>query len=554
MTLNEILKTKRFQIIYKELELPNFEENDIFVGYIQPESNEKIIRTLSKSYTSLIDEVLYELENLFKDLKKSHNKIVDYINEKQKNAEEKIIQKRGLNFDEYLDLFQISPVRELNRFTNKYVSDISYHPLWKYVYDYLGIDQEYLSYITSRYKPTIDDYLNFLEENNMFNLRKILNFFAPAFLKEEYFERHCYITGMTGSGKSELLKVLIYGLAFKYKPFKTNKLPILKLNPKSIKSDKSIVVIDPHGDLAEQIIKWQEFATLPMREPDFVVYIDPFLDKELVPVINPFDIKDKSDENIDILSQELTRVFQELIKDSKLSLQMETLLQPCIATLLRRENSSLRDLQRFMNDDLNKDLVEEGLKSPNPAHRDFFKYAFYNRTYTPTKQSIFTKIQSLLNSQIFHNLVIGKSTIDLEKLINRKKILIFNLSKGKLGTDTSEAFGRLIIALLNSIALKRAYMPEEKRVRTFLFIDEFQNYISKSIETTLTENRKYKLYMILSQQLLGQGMNTQMKNIILSNTFIKFIGMNALNTLKALSSETGIPLEQLQKLNKGVKY
>ena len=550
MNFNDITNKERYKIIYNHLELNFPDWKDIYIGYILPSDNEEIIKEISKIYTHLIDEIIGELNEIFYILKQKYLEAINYITEKQNLIFNELLIRRGLNYEEFIDLFSITDIKQENPYSGEIESNINFHPLWKKIYDYYGITKNELIFITTKYKPTLDDYLQFLEHQKMLNIRKILDFFAPVFLKEEYFERHAYITGMTGSGKSELIKVLVYGLAFNKKPFQTNILEAF--NKPAFKKDKSIIVIDPHGDLAEQIAKWKEFKEVENYKN--LVYIDPFLDKEYTPILNPFDIKDKSEETIDILAQELTKVFQELIKDSKLTLQMETLLNPCISTLLRRENSTLRDLQRFMNDELNQDLVEEGLKSPNPAHRDFFKYAFYSKTYTPTKQSIFTKIQSLLNSKIFHNLVIGKSTIDLEKLINERKIIIFNLSKGKLGTDTSEAFGRLIIALLNSIASKRADLPENKRIKTFLFIDEFQNYISKSIETTLTENRKYKLFMILSQQLLGQGMNTQMKNVILSNTFVKFIGMNALNTLKALSNETGIELEKLQKLDKGEFY
>jgi len=368
-------------------------------------------------------------------------------------------------------------------------------------------------------------------------LYKIFFYFKDRFFDVKDFEKHCYITGMTGSGKSELIKTLVYGLAFNRAPFLFNW------------ENKSIVVIDPHGDMAEQIAMWEEFLEEKNRER--LVYIDPFLDKDYSFILNPFDIKDKSEESLDIYAQELTKAFQEIIKESKLSLQMETLLNVCIYTLLQKGDSTLRDLQRFMHDERNKDLVELGLKSPNPSHREFFKYAFYNSTYNLTKQSIYTKIQSLLNSKIFHNLTIGKSTLDLESLINKGKIIIFNLAKGRLGSDTSEAFGKLVIALLNAITLKRVNLPKYERTKTFIFIDEFQNYISKSIETILAENRKYGVSMILSQQILGQGMSMQTKNIVLSNTYTKFIGMNSTNILKILAQETGISLTELKELTKG---
>lgn len=527
-----------------------YEKKLVYIGDLLVEGNIELALKIIQAFQSLVAETIKQIEEMIRQEN-------DYFLKKELEEEFKksknyrrLMYLRLLTYDEFLDLFSLSPRKDRERIDK--ISDITYHPLWKPIYEELGIDEGIVIEITTRYKPNPESYLEFLKDyGNRKVIEKILKTIHPLFFSEKDFERHAYITGMTGSGKSELLKFLIYQLLYRKIPFfrLLGNYFLERLNPR-----KSIFIIDPHGDLAHQVYVWQEnrYILSEAKEPPLeIVYFDPFLCKNKKPVLNPFDIKDKSEETIDLVSQELARVFQELIKDSKLSLQMETLLIPCIATLLRKENSTLRDLQRFMNDEINKDLVEEGLKSPNPAHREFFKNAFYSKHYTPTKQSIYTKIQSLLNSKTFHDITIGKSTIDLENLMNNNALVIFNLSKGKLGTDTSEALGRMIIALLTSFAFKRVNIPESKRQRTFVFIDEFHNYIGKSLEVILTESRKYKLFLILAQQFLGQGMNNQLKNAILSNTYLKFIGMNALNTLKAFSQETGIKLEDLQELKQG---
>jgi hypothetical protein len=144
--------------------------------------------------------------------------------------------------------------------------------------------------------------------------------------------------------------------------------------------------------------------------------------------LNPFAVK-LSDNEIDIYSNELALVFEEMIKSSSsLTLNMKSLLVPCIAVLLKRDNSSLRDLQRFMLEN-NEDLVALGTKSKNPAVAQFFKDNFNSPIYSITKQSIAVKIQSLLNSHIFTNITSVNETINLKGLISQKKIIVFNLSK-----------------------------------------------------------------------------------------------------------------------------
>lgn len=402
---------------------------------------------------------------------------------------------------------------------------------------------DYKNFI-SKYSNDVKGYLDFLQIQEP-KIYQALEEDLKLSIPETERLKHTYITGATGSGKSELLKVLIHSY------IKLN----LELLAKTNNSYSSIVLIEPHGDLAEEVAKFKENAP---NNPNFenLIYINPYLDKNHIPSINPFELKeeDKTEQNIDILSQELTRVFEEIL-GTNFTLNMQSLLNPCIATILRANNKDnpmgLKELQRLMDDENNQDLINLGLSSPNEAHRTFFESGFKNRNLQVTKQSIYTKIQTLLNSSIFNKLITTQSSIDLEKELNQKKLIIFNLSKGSLGSKASETYGRFITALINFIALKRANRPKSQRVPIHLFIDEAQNYISKSIETTLTENRKYKLYLTLAQQILGQKMDKELEKIILSNTNIKITGINALDTLQKISKETNTPLENLQEIETG---
>jgi type IV secretory pathway VirB4 component len=112
-----------------------------------------------------------------------------------------------------------------------------------------------------------------------------------------------------------------------------------------------------------------------------VVYIDPSLHPQFSPSINPFEIEDRSEKNIALMTQELRSIFEVLLQDVNTTNQMSALLSPCIATLLRRPGSGFSDLQRFMDDKNNHDLVTLGSQSPNLQHRSLFQTRFYSKMY-----------------------------------------------------------------------------------------------------------------------------------------------------------------------------
>lgn len=500
-----------------------YRSSGVYVGDVEPKDLQQAVILVLNEYVDLVKEAL-EIQGL------------------SANEHEKISARLWIKYSEYIDSFS-SNEHLISKF-------------WKNAHD-----PDRTKHIATR-QPTFKAYFSALQEKDL----KIAAFFLQrlkTIVPEEDRKRHTYICSKTGSGKSELIKMLVYSY--------------LK-NPDYC----TTVVIEPHGDLCEEIAKFKENCrqvkeyssqtnagaflnalrksvensnnfSASFYSPN-LVYIDPTLYDDYSPSINPFDLKDKSERNIDAVSQSLTDVFDELLKSANLSLQMETLLIPCISVLLRLEKTSIKDLQIFMDDERNGSLVNHGKQSPNEAHREFFQNAFFNKSYSPTKQSIYTKIQSLLNSPGFSNFIAKPSTLDLEKELNGKKLILFNLSKGKMGDDSSEAAGRFIVAMIQSIIKRRAWEHKNQRVPVHMYIDECQNYVSPSIETGLTELRKFGLHLTLANQFIGQNMDIQFKNALLSSTNIKFIGMNNASSLSVLAKETGADLEELQKLQTGEFY
>lgn len=244
-------------------------------------------------------------------------------------------------------------------------------------------------------------------------------------------------------------------------------------------------------------------------------------------------------------------VFREIVA-GEFSAQMETLLKPCLTTLLLRRGSTLLDLVTFMDPERNGDLLAFAQKHlPNHTQRSFLRDDFPKDAYNPTRQSLKTKLQSLLNSYTFLNFTVGESTFDLESLVNRRAVVIFNLSTGRLGEYSSRIIGRFILSKLQYLALSRQDVEERERVSCHVFVDECQLYIAQSIERILTEARKYRVFLTFAQQILGHGMSTELRDIVLGNTGVKITGGNGTKTLTAIAKETGADIEDLQRLKPG---
>jgi len=193
--------------------------------------------------------------------------------------------------------------------------------------------------------------------------------------------------------------------------------------------------------------------------------------------------------------------------------------------------------------------VAKGRASKRYNVSEFFKNEFTDKGYSQTKHSVRTKLQSLFNSGTFYELVNGETTFDLERAINDKKIILFNLSKGILGDDASEAFGRFIIAFIQGMALRRQKVDRKDRIPVHVFIDECQNYIGKSTINILEESRKYGVHLTMAQQVTGRGMSPEMRNVVINNTNLKFLGRTIDD--QRMPKLLGVDTEDARKLDAG---
>jgi len=382
-----------------------------------------------------------------------------------------------------------------------------------------------------KYATDNNKYLEFLPDVNIkLNSQSILNTFNIDFanlLPVEERHKHTYITGMTGSGKSELLKVLIMG--------------------DMLRADGSVILLEPHGDLAQSVVKL-------IKDKARLIYINPFLSESKIPTINLFHLSNKSESNIARLTQVILNVLKSINSDESFTGAMEDILEMCIRVLLRKGNASFQELYRFLNDNRNEDLVQLGINSPNQLESEFFEDDFVSSK--PTKDAVRRRLKKLLNDPVFSSLMNGENTIDLEQSINTKgKVIIFNIPKGKM-PNTYKYYIKFIVEYIQILALKRADTPENDRVHTHLYIDEANNFITSTatIGEILTESRKYKLFVTFAHQAITQIKDTNLRDIMTTMTNVKIIGKNSNKTLEAMNKTLNTKLEDVEKLGTGEFY
>ena len=336
---------------------------------------------------------------------------------------------------------------------------------------------------------------------------------------------HTYLTGGTGTGKSENIKTLVHHY--------------LTTDTKT-----ALVVIDPHGKLAREIAKFKE-----NKGGERLVYIKPDLKAGIAPTLNPLELKRKTDDAITVQTEEVISVFRELIASgegaAKFTTQMEVLLYPCIYTLIHMGGRTLQDLLKFMEPNQAGPFIEYALRNlDNPSHLDFFERIYPQDSYNPTRLAISTRLQSIFHSHPVARFLIGNSTIDLEKLVQERSLIVFDL--GDLGEMSREAIGRFVVATLQSYARRRP----AGSTPIHLFIDEAHQFISPSLGRIMKESRKFGLHATLAQQIYGESMTPKMREIVSGNTAVKITARNADNSLRAFAANTGTELDLLKSLKK----
>ncbi|MDP3991114.1 MAG: type IV secretion system DNA-binding domain-containing protein [Candidatus Nealsonbacteria bacterium] len=307
--------------------------------------------------------------------------------------------------------------------------------------------------------------------------------------------RHVYVVGKTGMGKTIMLENMAI---------------------QDIQQGKGLGFVDPHGEAAEKLLEF-----IPSNRINDVVYINPAdIDFPIA-----FNIMEQvSVEYRHLVAGGLMGVFKKIWPDVW-SARMEYILNNCILALLEYPGATLLGVNRMLSDvDYRKKVVD---KITDPVIKAFWvqEYARYTQRYeVEATAAIQNKVGQFISAPIIRN-IIGQvqSSINMRKIMDEKKIVIMNLSKGRVGEDNSRLLGALLITKLQLAAMSRVDIPEEKRNDFFLYVDEFQNFATESFVNVLSEARKYRLALILGHQYITQ-MEEEVRDAVFGNvgTIISF--------------------------------
>lgn len=313
-------------------------------------------------------------------------------------------------------------------------------------------------------------------EINFFAKTNFRNKEVPFGIKTDDRRRHMYIIGKTGMGKTTLMENMAI---------------------QDIRNGHGVCFIDPHGDSVAKILDF-----IPSSRVNDVVYFNPAdLDHPIAfNILEAVDTKYKH-----LVASGLMGVFTKIWANTWSS-RMEYILNNTILALLESPGNTMLGIVRMYVDKKYRKKIVDNIKDPMVRAFWVDEYANYAEKYrTEAVAPIQNKVGQFLSSGIVRN-IIGqpKSTLDLRSIMDNKKILLLDLSKGKVGEDNSALLGAMIITKLQLAALSRVDVPEEERKDFYLYVDEFQNFVTESFATILSEARKYRLNLTMGHQYIGQ--------------------------------------------------
>lgn len=315
--------------------------------------------------------------------------------------------------------------------------------------------------------------------------KKSINFFArtefknrPATfgIKKDDRRKHLYIVGKTGTGKSTMIANMVIN---------------------DMRNGEGVAVIDPHGDLCDILLDY-----VPSYRINDVAYLDP-ADVEHPFHLNPLEVVNPAFR--ELIASGIVSIFYKLYHNSW-GPRLEYILRNTILTLTHVPAATFLQVPELLTNEKYREKVTD--KLPDQVLKNFWLNEF-NRMSPQLKSEatspILNKVGQFLSSQTIRN-IIGSpvSTVNLESMMNDGKIILANLSQGKLGEDNSALLGAMLITKMQLAAMNRVYISEVDRRDFYLYVDEFQDFATSSFIKILSEARKYRLCLTLANQYIGQ--------------------------------------------------
>ena len=334
----------------------------------------------------------------------------------------------------------------------------------------------------------MSDHLSFFGRTNFRSNRRLFG------IQRADRRSHMYVIGKTGTGKSTLLETLLR---------------------QDIGKGDGCAVVDPHGDLVERLSAW-----IPERARERVVLFDPATGSGFG--FNPLAAVPPAKRSLAVAG--LVEVFKKTWLDSW-GPRVEHLLRNALFALLEQPDATLSDVGRLLHDPAYRERAVE--RVTNRAVRSFWKeeYEGYSKSLRALVVApLENKLGAFLTDPKMRSVLAeGRQSLDLRRIMDEGKVLLVNLSKGRLGEGPAMLLGSLLVAHISLHGLARAELPEDRRRDFFLYLDEFQTFATKNLTAMLSELRKYRVSLILANQYLDQ-LDPEIRHAILGNvgTLISF--------------------------------
>lgn len=339
----------------------------------------------------------------------------------------------------------------------------------------------------------VDGPTQVMDEGFLLGVNEFRGVKKPIRLGAKDRRRHVYMIGQTGVGKTGFLQNLAY---------------------QDMMDGKGFAFIDPHGDVVEELL-----GMVPKERVEDVIYFSPG-DMEMPVGLNLFEFENQDQR--DFIIQETIAMLYKLYDPGHTGIigpRFESWFRNAALTVMADPNgSSFLDVQQVFIDQA---FADEKIKHVTQQTT----LDFWNKEMAQTTESakgemlgwFASKFGAFLANDMMRN-IIGqtKSGFDLREIMDNKKILLVNLSKGRTGELNSQLLGMIFVMKFNAAAMGRADMPEDQRQDFSLYVDEFQNFATDSFATILSEARKYRLSLILANQFMTQ-LTDQIREAILGN-------------------------------------
>lgn len=302
----------------------------------------------------------------------------------------------------------------------------------------------------------------------------------PIFLSDEDRRKHLYVIGKTGTGKTQFL---------------------LNMIMQDIEAGRGLCVMDPHGDLFDDILN-----RFPIRRLKDLVIFDP-TDHEKPPGLNLFEYDRKNPMHRDFVLDEAVSIFLRIHGNEMFGPRIQNYFRNGALALMSdpSRERTLIDMARLFLDDEFFDYIME--HSFDAAVTDFLTE--FRKTASREKREMIPYFQAkfapfVSNVGIRNIMGQARSSLNFRQAMDQKQVVLINLSKGKLGELNSKLIGMVMVSKVTWAAMSRAHIPPDERSDFHLYCDEFQNFATDSFTTVLSESRKYGLCLILANQYLSQ--------------------------------------------------